>query len=120
MNPAALESVAFPGLGGSPYSRTCRRRARPGSPCPSSRPLGEVAVDVLSGRVEVAGVEQDRGPSRSDVALYLRHVGLGGVAAEGEHRQAEGAEPRLSWTTRPAFSTPRYRDTSCPLVRSSR
>ncbi len=96
-NPLARLSVAFPGWGGSRCSATWSAvsATRTTSRKPA-RARGEVAVDVLAARIKVAPVEQDGGtPLATSVQEDLTREGLRRVAAEGEDRQAEVAEPRL-------------------------
>jgi hypothetical protein len=69
------------------------------------------AVDVLAERVEVPGVQQHgRALLAAGVGGDLVDVGLAGVSAERQHRDAQLAEPRLE---------PRiYSGSGIPCVRS--
>jgi hypothetical protein len=68
----------------------------PDRPIEATGPVDEVTIDVLAGRVEVAGVDQDRRPPVvPGVRPDLIDVGLRRVAAEGQDRDAQVAVPTL-------------------------
>jgi len=83
-------------LTGSRYAHLAGVQHHPDHLVPAAGPVDEVAVDVLARGVEVARVQQHRRAALAgDGGGHLVGVGLAGVAAEREHRNAQVAEPGL-------------------------